>query len=378
VATESADTGVQWERALATHLGGGWIAPSGADRGADLISSDGHRTITTKYFVQGARDLHASLMQLAIYLTAHPAVRTATFVVRLPRMSAKRVSREWKSVTSVLRPELSRRLALVAVAPDGDAVIPDDAETRSIAEHAHHALAAITSVRAEDGHGAARWSWSPKSYEVWKVLLGAWLRRERALPLHEIQRRSGTSYPIVSALLDRLETLGELERSSNRSATLTDLPRRSLGEVLVLGLRETHHFVDRSGRPSNARDLIRRIIAKAPEAALAGVEAARHYMPDFNLNGHPRIDVTIGADLDLSWVKRVDPALAAALPASVATDPALAPLVVHRVRRPESGFIRYRGTTYADPAEVLLDLYELRLPEQANELVHSLRERSDR
>jgi hypothetical protein len=27
---------------------------------------------------------------------------------------------------------------------------------------------------------------------------------------------------------------------------------------------------------------------------------------------------------------------------------------------------------------VLLDLYELRLPEQANELVHSLRERSDR
>ena len=344
------------------------------------MSSDGHRAITTKYSVQGARDLHASLMQLAIYLTAHPAVRTATFVVRLPRMSAKRVSREWKSVTSILRPELSRRLALVAVAPDGDAVIPDDAETRSIAEHAHHALAAITSVRAEEAHGAARWSWSPKSYEVWKVLLDAWLRRERALPLHEIQRRAGTSYPIVSALLDRLETLGELERSSNRSATLTALPQRSLGEVLVLGdgLRETHHFVDRSGRPSNARDLIRRIIAKAPEAALAGVEAARHYMPDFNLNGHPRIDVTIGADLDLSWVKRVDPALAAAPSASGSTDLALAPLVVHRLRRPESGFIRSRGTTYADPAEVLLDLHELRLAEQADELVHALRERSDR
>jgi hypothetical protein len=177
-------------------------------------------------------------------------------------------------------------------------------------------------------------------------------------------------------LLDRLQSLDELERTSNRSATLTALPRRSLAEVLALGdgLRETHRFVDRSGRSPDARDLVRRIMAKSREAALGGVEAARYYMPDFNLNGHPRIDVTVGADPDFSWVKTVDPALAEMPPTSGAS----ARLVVHRLRRPESNFTRTPGGAFADPAEVLLDLHELRLTEQADEFVNAVRERASR
>ena len=373
MATELLD---RWERALAEQLGGGWVASRSPQRdyGADLVSADGKHAITTKHSIGGARDLHASLTQLAVYVREHPEVHRATFVVRLPRMSAERALHEWQQVNSVLRPDLCRRLALVAVAPDGDVVVPDDTETRSIAAHVHRLLDGVTPVHA---HAGGAWRWSRKSYEVWKVLLGAWLRREAPLPLHEIQRRSGASYPSVSILLDRLESFDELERTSNRSATLTALPRRSLGEVVALGdgLRETHHFVDRTGRSPDARDLVRRITAKARDTALGGVEAARYYMPNFNLNGHPRIDVTVGAEADLSWVKMVDPALAETPPSSGAS----APLVVHRLRRPEANFTRTpKGATFADPAEVLLDLHDLRLTEQADEFVHAVREGAGR
>jgi len=266
-----------------------WTRPqAGPDRGVDIISKDRRYVIETKYSIHGARDLHASLAQLAVYAGAHPNLDRAFFIVRLPRMSTARVKQEWHRLSSVLRPEVGQRLGIVAVAPDGVIVIPDDPETQRIAEHVRKIAADFRDDERTEGGPL----WSRKSYEIWKVLLGAWLGRESALPLHEIQRRSGASYPTVSSVLDRLETLGELARGSNRSASLTGVPRRSLGEVLALGdgLRETHRFVDRSGRAPNATDLIRRIKAKAPDSALGGVEAARHYMPTFNLNGYPRVD----------------------------------------------------------------------------------------
>jgi hypothetical protein len=295
-------------------------------------------------------------------------VHRAFFIVRLPRMSLGRVMEEWDHLTAVLRPDISRRLGIVAVAPDDVVVIPNDPETQGIAEHVRKIAADFRDdVRTEGGL-----IWSRKSYEIWKVLLGAWLARERALPLHELQRRSGASYPSVSSVLDRLEMLGELERGSNRSAALTGLPRRSLGEVLALGegLRETLRFVDRSGRPPNATDLIRRIKAKAPDVALGGVEAARHYMPHFNLNGYPRVDVTVGEKAEPGWMKRVDPALGEA----ETPDTSGVRLVVHRLRRPEPDFTRTPNGLFADRAEVLLDLHELRLGEQADEFVDAMRE----
>ncbi|MEO8846032.1 MAG: hypothetical protein ABI591_09230, partial [Kofleriaceae bacterium] len=334
------------------------------------MNTDGQSVIATKHSIHGMRDFHASLTQLAVYVREHPEVRRGTFVARLPRMSAERVRQEWGKLKAVLRPELSRRLALVAVAPGDDVMLPDDAGTRNIAELVHRMLEGNTSERAQR-RGASRWS--RKSYEVWKVLLGAWLRREAALPLHEIQRRSGASYPTVSMLLDRLERIDELTRTSNRSAALTALPRRSLAEVLALGdgLRETHHFTDGSGRSPDAHDLARRIKAKGRDVAFGGVEAARYYTPDFNLNGLPRIDVTVGADADLSWVKSTDPALVE----TPQTSGGSALLVVHRLLRPEPAFIRATGATFADPAEVLLDLHELRLTEQADEFVQGVREK---
>lgn len=372
----SEPTALAWESALRAELARQLPVHSGGrDEGVDIRSRDGAWAVELKASVHGARDLQAALTQLAIYVDGHPHVRRATLVARFPRMTAERVLAEWMRAQAVLRPAVAERLALVALAPDGDSVVPrDDPEASRILAIARHTFDA-TAPKASTRASAPRWS--RKTYEVWKVLLDAWLRREPPLPLHEIERRSGASYPSVSDLLGRLEASGELERTSSRSATLTGPPRRSLAEVLALGdgLRETHRFVDRSGRAPDARDLVRRFVAKSgADAALGGVEAARHYMPSFNLNGLPRVDVTVTARDDLGWVRKLDPALAEGPPSSSTGSPAL---VVHRLRRPIARFdaAQSAGVSFADPAEVLLDLHELRLAEQAEELVRALRER---
>ena len=361
----------RWEQAFIARLGDGWRAVCrGPDRGVDFVSTDGRHAIAAKHSAHGARDLQTSLTRLALYLDEHADAHRATFVVFLPRMSAARARHEWEMASAVLRKDLSRRLALVALAHNGDVLIPDDPEARNVAAHVPRTIDLVPS--SSPARSTLRWS--SKSYEIWKVLLGAWLRREGPLPLHEIQRRSGASYPSVSILLERLQSLGELERTSNRSAVFTGFPRRTLNEVQALGdgLRETRRFIDRSGRRPEAGALIHRISTKAGGTALGGVAAARYYMPAFNLNGNPRADVTVAAGDDLSWVRLVDPALAIAEGSEIP-----AALVVHRLRRPVPDFMRApRGMVFADPAEVLLDLYELRLIEQADELVDAIRGRA--
>lgn len=363
-------TAPAWEAALCTALGRGWSLQTMADSGVDIVRADGTWAIEIKSSVLGARDLHAALMALAFYVDRHPAVEHATVVARFPRMSGERALEEWRRVHAVMRPGIARRLSLVALAADQDFAVPSNnpAVTRLVAL----ARQTFSATSPEEAPRTAATRWSHKSFEVWKVLLDAWLRREPPLPLHELQKRSGASHPSVSAVLTRLEENGELQRTSSRSAMLRDLPRSSLAEVLALGdsLRETRRYVDRSGRAPNARDLVRRFIAKeSREAALGGVEAARHYMSSFDLNGLPRVDVTVTAQDDLAWVKKVDPALAEAPSGSSPV------LVVHRMRRPER-FDRTASGSFADPAEVLLDLHELRLVDQANEFVSALRKGS--
>lgn len=359
-----------WEQLLSERLG--WPRARASDHGVDLVRPDRQHVIEMKYSLQGARDLHAAVMQLGLYLKHTPEVVRGTLVVRVQRMSSARVLSEWKHATTILKPEVTRRLALIAIATDGVVIWPDDTETRQISAHVREIEASSSETRSE--RTGPRWS--PKSFEVWKILFRAWLRHEASLSLQEIQQRSATSYPTVSDVLDRLEQIGELQRASNRSATLTGPPRRSLEQIVALGdtVRETHRFVDRSGRPPHARDLIRRIRAKAPEVALGGVEGARHYMPDFDLNGYPRVDVTMPEGVELAWVKTVDPALAAAPP----SDSSSVRLVVHRLRRTETAFVRTREGTFADPVEIVLDLHELRLADQASEFVTTVRGGGDR
>ena len=109
---------------------------------------------------------------------------------------------------------------------------------------------------------------------------------------------------------------------------------------------------------------------KPPRLALGGVVAARHYGPNFDLNGLPRLDVSLHAPAGLAWVSKVDPALSPIL-----TNVGEPVLVVHPLHRPKPDFVKTsrHKLPLADAVETLLDLYEMGFNQQADDLVKVLR-----
>ena len=215
-----------------------------------------------------------------------------------------------------------------------------------------------------------------KFFDVWKVLVKAWFNKEGALALQEIGRRAGSSSPTVALALERLRRHGELALSRNRPVALQAFPRTSLPEIVALSdsLRKPIYYKDRSGRAPDAVELLKRIATTAPRGvAVGGVVAARVHDKSFDLNGIPRVDVVVERDVGLDWIGALDPALQR-LPA-VTSSPTL---VVHPVTRVEitSANSAYPGVPIADPVERSPDLYELRLTEQAEDLIRRAARRS--
>ncbi len=351
-------------------------AAAARELGYDCLSTDGRRAIELKFALHGVRDLDAAVTQLALALTRSPGLDRMTLLAHVGRLNAERVRAEWERVLAVLRPEVADRMALVALAVDGVVLEPrgDD----ELAWLAAKLRGAMTSGAHDASRAVDSVFWTGKSFDVWMVLLDAWLRCEAPLAIGDIAKRSGCSHPTVTATLRRLMAHGELTRTSSRRAGFVQLPRGSLGEVLVLsdGLRGTQRFVDGSGRPEPI-DLARRIRERAPkDIAIGGVVAARHYAPNFDLNGLPRIDVTTRRDGDVSaWVSAIDPALRRATLREKSPV-----LVVHHSRRAAvfDDADTPEGRVMASPAETLLDLYDLRLTEQADDFARSLRKKGEK
>ena len=87
-------------------------------------------------------------------------------------------------------------------------------------------------------------------------------------------------------------------------------------------------------------------------------------------NRLPRIDLSVRPVRALDWIRAVDPALR-----QVGPDRQAPILVVHRLLRPEARFDDGADGSlpFADPAETLLDLYDMRLVEQADDFIQALR-----
>lgn len=340
--------------------------------GYDFRTLDGRLVIELKLSLLSARDLYEALLRLVFVLAEQPEILEGVLVARFPRISRDRLGYEWERFTKPLLPAIAQRLGLVAIAVDGDLAIPEAAEGYRLLTIARETFR-LEKSSLEAKRVSPRWS--AKTFEVWKVLLEAWLRSEGLLSIHEIAERSGCSRPTVNAVFELLQGRKELVRGSNRSAGLSGLPRESLREMLMLSahLRPSSRFIDASGRRPDPVGLVRRISERKPEGvAFGGVVAARHYQSDFDLNGLPRVDLTVHGDRSLDWLRFVDPTLQPLL-----SDENVPILVVHRLLRPAPRFAEDpQGVLpFADPAEVLLDLYELGLSEQAEEFVRLMRAR---
>jgi len=332
-----------------------------------LETAQGKQVLALRRFSGSTRDLHAALLQLALVIEEHSEIDRAYLVASLPRMTHERAVHEWKRVLRVLRPRVAKRLAFVASGKTLT-VLPDD-------ERAHRlALLVEDFLRGDNTRKSpTERRLSGKFFEVWKVLFGAWLGSEGPIQVGDLAKRAGCSYPTVAKILDALQERRELERDSSRSVQLVGVPRQTLREVLVLqeSLRSPIRFRDSSGRRPDVEFLLRRLEKiKPPRLALGGVVAARYYDPNFDLNGLPRLDVTLHSPAGLAWVSQIDPALTPML-----TNMGEPVLVVHPLQRPKPEFVETsrRKLPIADAVETLLDLYEMGFNKQAEDLINVLR-----
>ena len=178
-------------------------------------------------------------------------------------------------------------------------------------------------------------------------------------------------YPTVREALRRLGSV--IKRQSDRRFELAYFPRDEWSGLVAVSnqARSTVRFADRSGQPRSPEAHLRRLEKlRVPNLAVAGVFGAKHFYPDLDLVGSPRLDLSFhcpGRHADLSFVERLDPALAK-------TEDTREPvsLVLHFVRRGTSLFeLRPDGLLWADPVECLLELHDARLEPQAREFLNS-------
>jgi hypothetical protein len=341
---------------------------SGRMREVDYQSRDGKWVANLEKKIQGVRAFYSAVMRLVIYLERNPAVEKGCVVLRGTRMSRERVQHEWGTIKSALRPAVVRRLGIVMEGQTAwfEPDVPAIRQMASSFPKIDVAQKPIGRMPRQSGR---------KVNEVVKVLLGRWLLKQGPISMGELSRQVGCSYPTLRSALERTSLQRHLAFTSSRSVELKNFPHDAWRELVVLSnsQRGSVRFRDRSGELTPQRLLAKIERIKPSGTALGGVMAARYWQPDFNLNGLPRVDLIAHAgqdDLDLQWVRKLDPALTQTTSLS---DPAI--FVVHPLHRSAPLFTQGRKSSFpvADPVETALDLAEMSLSPQANQMLTRLR-----
>jgi hypothetical protein len=333
----------------------------------DYVARDGRTVVEVKKAPQGTRGLYSGAMQLALSLSNQPEIERACLVLMISRLSMDRLRREWTKIKGVLDPTVSCRLSLVAIGKGDVWVEPD--------EEFFYRIAQVFQATRTDVLDAALASVKPharhKQLEVLKVLLNRWLLREGAIPIGKLAQQVGCAYPTVKEALSQIEQRQSIVRSSNRSVELARFPMASWRELLALSadMRRTFRYRDVSGEKADPDRLLKRLERMMQsQVAIGGVTAARHWAPEFDLHGTPRLDLLLhapGDTVDLGFVKKLDPALR-----RIENSDESPVLVVRPLQRADPLFDRVSGVglPFADPVETALDLCNLGLTAQAGQL----------
>ena len=273
-------------------------------------------------------------------------------------MTAPRLRKEWELFTRVLRPSVAQQLAFAAQGVNEVVTAPTEQLTQRAAE--------LIRLLPPRQRAPRSYRWDHKRFEVFGVLFDSWLEKEGPLPISLLIERAAVSHPTASVTLEALTARDELARAKSRSVELSRLPRRSLEELVprLTELRETHFYIDASGREASPEALLMRLRRKLiPGVHVGGVSAAREYWNGFNLNGLPRVDVTVAWNAPPAWLHTLDPALR--------REPQSSPrviLAVHHSRAPLA-----QDSSRARKATVVFDLYCLGLSEQAEDFIRHSR-----
>jgi hypothetical protein len=331
----------------------------------DIDAEVGHRLIEVKIGAAGVRGVRMGLMQLAYALAKRPGSE-GILVLSDPVITEERLRKEWERAANVLRSEVMNRLILCTEKQGRVSGI-----TRSIDLDLKSTL--LTVVDKERASAGPRLNRADASFVVPKILLHHWLTKGGFVSASWLSSISGYTYPTVAKVIDDLG--GLIERGPDRSFRLRWFPQEEFTRLVALSdrARATARYGDRSGQPRSPELHLQRLEnLNLPGLAIGGVLGAKHYDPDFDLVGTPRLDISLHArnhQVDLDFIEKLDPAL------KRINDP-LEPssVVVHTVFHADSLFVpREDGLFWADPVECLLDLYDARLDIQAGEFLEALR-----
>jgi hypothetical protein len=315
--------------------------------------------VEVKARTHGLGNLRASLLGFAYWLRKEPNTRGLLLLLN-SRITYERVQKELRLAKDVLDSNVMKRLT-VAVAKNSHYVgLPQDLG-HDFREWLSHLV--IQEPRRTGSRGSF--------YTILEILLHEWLLGHGPMTTGWLMKTAGYSYPTVAKALERLSN--SIDRHSDRRIELNHFPRQEWARLVAESdrIRGTAYFVDRSGRPRSPESLFRRIQRlDRRDLAVGGVWGAKHYHPDLDLMGNPRLDLSLHSPsnkVDWSFVDRLDPALKR----TERRDEAAA-LAVHLVRRASPLFQADRiGPQWADPVECLLDLHEAHLEPQAREFLNS-------
>jgi hypothetical protein len=323
----------------------------------------GNTVVQVKADSHSFRNVRAALLELAYYLADHPD-RRGLLLLSNPRITDVSLRGEWRLAERALKSEVAERLSVVAVRDDDVVDLVGRLEP-SLLERIHRLVpnSPATSKIAP---------WSARD-AIFLVLLLHWFRRSGPLTTQYLMQVVGCSFPTVAAQLKRLGN--HVKRSSDRRIQLWGFPADEWQRIVAARDRAhpTIHFVDRSGQPRSPQALLQRASELSlKHLAVGGVIASRHYYPEIDLRGTPRLDLTLHCPpkehVDLSFIERIDPALER----SESKDEPAA-LAVHILGTKTAFFTAaVEGLPLAHEVDCLLSLHDARLEAQAKEFLNHL------
>jgi hypothetical protein len=304
------------------------------------------------------RTLRDALAQTATNL-AHEDAKNGYLLLVEPRLGLTTITDLVAALKKALHPDVAERLKVVATKGE-DVVLQLGTVPPQDLEH-------IWRCVAESKGPGTRLPQPDKQREVLLLILHQWFIGKIPVTSRWLEETVGCHYRTVSAAVERLGPV--VQRSTGRSIDLKYFPQREWKQLLVVAqkVRSTIHYTDTSDQPRSPESLLQRLTKlNRDDIAVGGVIGAKHYYPDLDIVGTPRLDLCVhapGDRIDLDFVKRLDPAL------ERTRDPHRpAQLALHFLRRKKPLFHRADKELPApDPVECLLELYMGRLDQQAAE-----------
>ena len=323
----------------------------------------GESVVEHKARISDLRALNAAIVALSKILVENEHY-AAILLLDEPRISLDTLSSEWVLWELLFRPEVLERLS-VAVFQGGEVTTVFG----QLQAEEQEALPLVFDRLSNAQKASRRGRTADAFYDVLRVLLVQWFRREGPLQIKRIEALSGFSYPTIASALDKLED--SLTRHSDRSVELKSFPKDAWVKLVAVNheLRKPRAYKARN--PKSLEQLAARLMEKPDESvAIGGTIGAKHYLPGIDLVGTPRLDLTVhnwnSTKID-RLARRIDPGLR-----EVGLKEA-PQLVVHSLLRKNPLFHQSDDRTFADEVECLLDLQEARLEQQALEFLDHLK-----